>query len=64
MYLKQAVAILFIIIKVCVTPCMPDIYRGQRKAFDPLKLELTVVVSYHIVLGLKLKSPGKKQPVL
>jgi hypothetical protein len=28
-------------------PCVPGVLRGQKKASDPLELELEMVVSYH-----------------
>lgn len=30
------------------TVCMPDTYVGQKRALNPLKLELWVVVSPHM----------------
>lgn len=43
---------------------MPDIYSGQRRALDPLKLELEVVISHHMVLGIKPKTSEKAASAL
>lgn len=49
----MVVLFIIVIIKVCVTLYMPDTYRGQKRALDPLKLALNMVVSYNVVLGIK-----------
>lgn len=32
---------------------MLGFFRGQKRWLDPLNLELQIVVSYHVVLGIK-----------
>lgn len=42
---------------VCVcTPCVTSTQRGQKRAHDPLELELHAIVSHHAVLATKLQS--------
>lgn len=34
------------------TPCTPGPCRSQKRAWDPLELELQMVMNHHVVLGL------------
>lgn len=45
------------------TICMSGIHRGQKKASDPLELELEKIVSCHIHVG-SCRDPPEEQPVL
>lgn len=41
-----------IVIHTCLgTPCMPDVYEGQKRALDALGLEFRIVVNCHVNAG-------------
>jgi hypothetical protein len=40
----------FICLHVCAA-CVCSTYRGQKRALDPLELELQMVVSHHVCAG-------------
>ena len=43
---------------------MPGALRGQKRASDPLKLELQMIVNHHVVVGNQIQDSLAEQPVL
>ena len=43
---------------------MSGAYRGQKRALDPLELELQTVVNCHMGAGNQILIPLKEQPLL
>jgi hypothetical protein len=39
--------------------CVPGACEGQKRALDPLKLELWMVVNHRVVLGTELGSSAR-----
>lgn len=33
------------------TVCMPGVHKGQKRALDPLKLDLQMTVNFHVGAG-------------
>ena len=42
---------------------MPGACTGQKKASDPLELELQTVVSQHVGAGIELMSSGRAEAI-
>lgn len=43
---------MFACVQVCIcTIFVPDDFKIQKRALDPLELELRIVVGHHVVLG-------------
>lgn len=59
-YEYRCSACMYVCMRVCLcTPCVPGVYRGQKRTLDALELELQMVENYHALLG-----PLEEQPKL
>jgi hypothetical protein len=50
--------VVYVYVCLC-TMCVPGAHGGQKRAPDPLDLELEMVVMHHVVLGIKPGSFGR-----
>lgn len=49
---------------VCISTCMPDAYRGQKKESRPLGLEFQTFVDLHVDMEIKPRTSVRAVGVL